>query len=263
MADEFNEELLAGESSWGRPNERTRFVDVVLVRICRAMDAVAMAELGGKRTRKRLLVIESEMESELHFEFSGDGRWRFVVGSWADGGRLQESKLLRPAIRGIARAARPNHPTVMGSLLRDAELLCARNIAILGAAAPSTGGSSEPESVDTLLARHFGFSSSDIEALRGLGDPTDVGAGTTLMLRGSAGRELFFLLDGIVALDVKGKEVRLGPGSVIGETAILTGEPRSATVRCTTDVALLAVAEHNVSRLPASATAVLGQRVSA
>lgn len=263
MADEFNEELLAGESSWGRPNERTRFVDVVLVRICRAMDAVAMAELGGKRARKRLLVIESEMESELHFEFSGDGRWRFVVGSWADGGRLQESKLLRPAIRGIARAARPNHPTVMGSLLRDAELLCAQNIAVLGAAAPSTGGSSEPESVDTLLARHFGFSSSDIEALRGLGDPTDVGAGTTLMLRGSAGRELFFLLEGIVALDVNGKEVRLGPGSVIGETAILTGEPRSATVRCTTDVALLAVAEHNVSRLPASATSLLGQRVSA
>ncbi len=263
MADEFNEELLAGESSWGRPNERTRFVDVVLVRICRAMDALAMAELGGKRARKRLLVIESEMESELHFEFSGDGRWRFVVGSWADGGRLQESKLLRPAIRGIARAARPNHPTVMGSLLRDAELLCAQNIAVLGAAAPSTGGSSEPESVDTLLARHFGFSSSDIEALRGLGDPTDVGAGTTLMLRGSAGRELFFLLEGIVALDVNGKEVRLGPGSVIGETAILTGEPRSATVRCTTDVALLAVAEHNVSRLPASATSLLGQRVSA
>lgn len=263
MADEFNEELLAGESSWGRPNERTRFVDVVLVRICRAMDAVAMAELGGKRARKRLLVIESEMESELHFEFSGDGRWRFVVGSWADGGRLQESKLLRPAIRGIARAARPNHPAVMGSLLRDAELLCAQNIAVLGAAAPSTGGSSEPESVDTLLARHFGFSSSDIEALRGLGDPTDVGAGTTLMLRGSAGRELFFLLEGIVALDVNGKEVRLGPGSVIGETAILTGEPRSATVRCTTDVALLAVAEHNVSRLPASATSLLGQRVSA
>ncbi len=263
MADEFNEELLAGESSWGRPNERTRFVDVVLVRICRAMDAVAMAELSGKRARKRLLVIESEMESELHFEFSGDGRWRFVIGSWADGGRLQESKLLRPAIRGIARAARPNHPRVMGSLLRDAELLCAQNIAILGAASPSTVGSSEPESVDTLLARHFGFSSADIEALRGLGDPTDVGAGTTLMMRGSAGRELFFLLDGVVAVDVKGKEVRLGPGSVIGETAILTGEPRSATVRCTTDVALLAVPEHNVSRLPDAAKALLGQRVTA
>jgi uncharacterized cupin superfamily protein len=263
VADEFNEELLAGESSWGRPNERTRFVDVVLVRICRAMDAVAMAELSGKRARKRLLVIESEMESELHFEFSGDGRWRFVIGSWADGGRLQESKLLRPSIRGIARAARPNHPTVMGSLLRDAELLCAQNIAILGAASPSTSSGTEAESVDTLLARNFGLSPADIEALRSLGDPIDVGAGTTLMMRGSAGRELFFLLDGVVAVDVKGKEVRLGPGSVIGETAILTGEPRSATVRCTSDVVLLAVPEHNVSRLPDAAKGLLAQRVPA
>ena len=262
MADEFNEELLAGESSWGRPNERTRFVDVVLVRICRAMDAVAAAELGGKRPRKRMLVIESEMESELQFEFSGDGRWRFVLGSWADGGRLQESKLLRPTIRGIARAARPNHPAVMGSLLRDAELLCAQNIAALGAASPLAAFSKEPESVDALLARYFGFSPADIEALRGLGGPTDVGAGTTLMLRGSAGRELFFLLEGVVAVDVNGEEVRLGPGSVIGETAILTGEPRSATVRCTTDVTLLAIPEHNVSNLPDSATAVLSQRVS-
>ena len=108
----------------------------------------------------------------------------------------------------------------MGSLLRDAELLCAQNIAVLGAAAPSAGGSSELESVDALLARHFGFSPADIEALRGLGDPTDVGAGTTLMMRGSAGRELFFLLEGVVGKPVQ----RVEPGQP-AEARVQRAEP--------------------------------------
>jgi hypothetical protein len=56
-------------------------------------------------------------------------------------------------------------------------------------------------------------------------------AGETLVEQGQPGRELFLLLDGVLAVEVDGKKVtEIGPGAVLGERAFLEGGARTATV---------------------------------
>jgi CRP/FNR family cyclic AMP-dependent transcriptional regulator len=65
-------------------------------------------------------------------------------------------------------------------------------------------------------------------------------ARSVLTREGRTGRECFVLVDGEVQVTIKGEEVaRLGPGEIVGEMAIVSGEPRSATVVATTPVRAL------------------------
>lgn len=264
MPRSLDDDLSQASYDWGRPNERTPFVDAALVRVSRALDAVAAAQLAGKRRRrKRSIEVTSAQGSVLEFELGGDGRWSFVEGSWeADDGRTQSSRLLRPTLRGIARATKPRHARTLATVTQDVDLVCAQLIADLGGSLP-VGGPGKAPPPDAALARAFGLGRDDRRALRVAGSVADLGAGTTLILAGTAGHDLLFLLDGTVAVDVDGAEVRLGPGSVIGETAVLTGKPRSATVRSTTDVLVLVVPQEAVADLPASVRGVLGRKVPA
>jgi len=62
-------------------------------------------------------------------------------------------------------------------------------------------------------------------------------AGETLVEQGDEGRELFLILDGIVDVEVDGEEVaELGPGTLLGEMALLEGGKRTASVYATTRV---------------------------
>lgn len=62
-----------------------------------------------------------------------------------------------------------------------------------------------------------------------------VPAGRALMTQGEPGDEVFLLLDGVVAVDVDGRElVELGPGAILGERAVLEGGTRTSTVRAVT-----------------------------
>jgi hypothetical protein len=62
-------------------------------------------------------------------------------------------------------------------------------------------------------------------------------AGETLVEQGDEGRELFLILDGIVDVEVDGEEVaELGPGTLLGEMALLEGGKRTASVYATTQV---------------------------
>ena len=65
-------------------------------------------------------------------------------------------------------------------------------------------------------------------------------AGQVLTRQGCVGREAFVVVSGTADVQVEGRTVgRLGPGDVIGELALLTGEPRNATVTALTDMELL------------------------
>ncbi|MEZ5249634.1 MAG: hypothetical protein R2713_10600 [Ilumatobacteraceae bacterium] len=90
-------------SSWSGPNERTAFVDAALVRVVRALDAVASHHADGDQVE---LVVDTAAQSTLEFEVGNDG---LVVRRGVVGGRVraQRSRLLRPVIRGVARASRP------------------------------------------------------------------------------------------------------------------------------------------------------------
>jgi len=72
--------------------------------------------------------------------------------------------------------------------------------------------------------------------------------GKTLIQQGDPSDELFIVVSGAlgVYIQVAGGERfvgRIGPGEVVGEMGLISGEPRSATVRCLRDAECLAIAK--------------------
>jgi hypothetical protein len=56
--------------------------------------------------------------------------------------------------------------------------------------------------------------------------------GETLTEQGEPGRDLFLLIDGILAVEVDGEPIaELGPGTIAGERSVLEGGTRTATLR--------------------------------
>ena len=82
----------------------------------------------------------------------------------------------------------------------------------------------------------------------------DLGEDEVLVVQGEAADELYLLLTGQleVALEAEGQEqtlTRLGPGSTVGEIALLAGDRRSATVRAATSCELAAISAEGFRRL--------------
>ena len=84
----------------------------------------------------------------------------------------------------------------------------------------------------------------------------DLVAGDTLFRQGDAGTTLYVVVDGEVAVVSEGPpriEVsRLGPGAFFGEVALVTEQPRSATIEATTTTQLLAIDRDVIGALDAS-----------
>ena len=88
------------------------------------------------------------------------------------------------------------------------------------------------------------LSDREIAAVEQLADTVDVPAGHVLMRQGASGGEMFIIASGGVVVDRNGSEVAtLGPGSVVGEMALLSEGPRTATVT-TTEPSTLFVLAH-------------------
>lgn len=60
--------------------------------------------------------------------------------------------------------------------------------------------------------------------------PREYPAGSVIVRRGETGDCMYFVVDGEVEIEVKPNSVFLGPGSFFGEAALLTGDPRNASV---------------------------------
>jgi CRP-like cAMP-binding protein len=111
------------------------------------------------------------------------------------------------------------------------------------------------KSADDLLVAKFlkqasPFSTLDGERLRRLAarlKHLDVPAGDTIIRQGEGGEECYLLRSGRVEVLARGaqagerKLATRGPGSVFGEAALLTDEPRNATVRALEECTLLAL----------------------
>jgi CRP-like cAMP-binding protein len=86
---------------------------------------------------------------------------------------------------------------------------------------------------DELVSRWPVFSELELvtraELLRLL-KPRSAVPGERLIQAGEQGREAFFLSSGEVEVAVRGRKIRLGPGTFFGEMALLSGAPRSADV---------------------------------
>ncbi|MBL0372449.1 cyclic nucleotide-binding domain-containing protein [Rhizobium sp. KVB221] len=82
-------------------------------------------------------------------------------------------------------------------------------------------------------------SSTLVEIVRAL-RPRIVPAGTVICRKGDVGDQMFFIVEGFVSVATP-NPVELGPGSFFGEIALISGEPRSATVSAATEVSLLSL----------------------
>jgi CRP-like cAMP-binding protein len=78
------------------------------------------------------------------------------------------------------------------------------------------------------------LSAKQLASIASIADEVDLKEGKKLTTEGERGREFFVLLDGAADVRRKGRKVnRLGPGDFLGEIALLTHVPRTATVVAT------------------------------
>ncbi len=81
-------------------------------------------------------------------------------------------------------------------------------------------------------------------------DEIDLPEGRVLTKEGASGREFFVLVEGNADVRRKRRKVgTLGPGDFLGEIALITKTPRTATVKTTSPVRALVVSEQNFRRL--------------
>jgi CRP-like cAMP-binding protein len=114
-------------------------------------------------------------------------------------------------------------------------------------------------------------SRSELDAVAAVADELRLPAGREVMRQGARGRELVVLMEGEVEVARDGEVLATrGPGDFLGELALVTHRPRSATVTATTDLRVLVLErgafERLVREVPSIALKVLkavGERLPA
>jgi CRP-like cAMP-binding protein len=90
----------------------------------------------------------------------------------------------------------------------------------------------------------------DLRKLEAAGSALSFGAGQVLIESGKPGTGLYVVLDGHLAVEAPEGTRELGPGSVVGERALLSGDGmRSARVRALTAGVVVAVDRAEIDRL--------------
>jgi CRP/FNR family cyclic AMP-dependent transcriptional regulator len=85
-----------------------------------------------------------------------------------------------------------------------------------------------------------GFSDDDLRRVVELGDEVEVPAGAVVVDQGDPGTNCFVIVSGTASVYVRGEYVASsGPGSMVGEIALVDRRPRTATVVADTDLDLI------------------------
>ena len=83
-----------------------------------------------------------------------------------------------------------------------------------------------------------------------LADEIDLHEGKEMTRQGAPGREFFVLLEGSADVTKDDRKVNtLGPGDFFGEIALVSHEPRTATVTATSPVRALVITDRSFRRL--------------
>jgi len=90
----------------------------------------------------------------------------------------------------------------------------------------------------------------DLEQVAQLADEVDLPAGHVLMREGETGSQMFVMSTGEALVERGGREIaRLGPGSVLGEVALVAEGPRMATATLTKPAHLFVLAHREFHSL--------------
>jgi CRP/FNR family transcriptional regulator, cyclic AMP receptor protein len=94
------------------------------------------------------------------------------------------------------------------------------------------------------------LSKTELKDLAMLADEIDLRDGKELTRQGHPGREFFVLLEGTADVRKNGRKINtLGPGDFFGEIALVSREPRTATVTATSPVRTLVITDRSFRRL--------------
>ena len=90
----------------------------------------------------------------------------------------------------------------------------------------------------------------ELALIAAIADELDLKEGTELTHEGKAGREFFAIVEGTADVLMGGKWVNsVRQGDFLGEIALVTGRPRTATVKATSPVRVLVITARNFRRL--------------
>jgi CRP/FNR family transcriptional regulator, cyclic AMP receptor protein len=116
-----------------------------------------------------------------------------------------------------------------------------------------------------------GCSKAELAQVAAIADELNLPNGTALIRQGERGREFLVIVEGDVTVTKNGRKLcDLGAGNWVGEIALVTSQPRSASVVATSPVRLLVITDRGFQQLirktPSIATKVLaslGERLAA
>ena len=87
-----------------------------------------------------------------------------------------------------------------------------------------------------------GLSKRELDEVAGIADELAIDAGSELTHEGAAGHEFLVLVEGTADVRRRGRKVNtLGSGDFLGEIALITGVPRTATVTTTAPARMLVI----------------------
>jgi CRP-like cAMP-binding protein len=90
----------------------------------------------------------------------------------------------------------------------------------------------------------------ELRVLQSIGTAVPIAAGRTAMVENAVGRECMVVVDGSFVVERNGEWVAdLGPGDFMGEIALLTAQPRNATVTATSDSIVYAYSRREFTSL--------------
>lgn len=114
--------------------------------------------------------------------------------------------------------------------------------------------------IDALAAN---FSEHELVELARFATPIDLPAGTTITVEGTLGQQAVVIVDGKASVMRDGETVAtVGPGDIVGEIALLSNQPRIATVVTDTDATVYALSRREFTSLMARCPA-LERRIAA